>query len=84
MVLISSFFSVSTLERPAMYSSPMGSGHIFSRISSGNSVCIRSGFSKSEAILARSLFVDIPIFTVNPNRFFIPSLISRAPSTGEW
>ena len=68
---------------PAIYSSLIGSGHIFCRISSGKRVCVLSGFSKSEAIFASSLFSEIPIFTVKPNCFFTPFLIHSAPSCGD-
>ena len=54
-------------ERPTKNSSRMGSGHIFSGISSGKRVWHMSGFLKSEAILARSLLGAIPIFTVKPS-----------------
>ena len=42
----------------------MGRGHIFAGISSGKRVCTLFGFSKSEAIFASSLLVEIPTFTV--------------------
>ena len=44
----------------------IGSGHIFCWISSGKSVCVLFGFSKSEAIFARTLFEEIPTLTVKP------------------
>ena len=67
---------------PTNSSSPTGSGHIFCGISSGNSVCTLSGFSKSLAILAQSLFRPIPIFTVKPSSSRIRSLISWARAIG--
>ena len=81
MVRMPSFFSVSTLEPPAMYSSRTGRGHIFTLISSGKRVWTLSGFSKSEAILASSLLEEIPILTVNPNFSRTLSLISKAADT---
>ena len=40
-------------------------------------------FSKSDAIFANTFTSEIPILTVNPNRFFTSSLISNAASTGD-
>lgn len=41
----------------------------------GNRVWQRSGFSKSDAILASSLLLEIPMFTVKPSSFLIRSRI---------
>ena len=82
-VWISSFLNVSTLECPAIKRAEIGSGHIFSWISFLKSVWTRSGFSKSDAIFANTFTSEIPILTVNPNRFFTSSLISNAASTGD-
>ena len=67
---------------PTMYRSPIGSGQSLEGISSGHRVCTLSGFSNSQAILARSLFVDIPILTVKPSSFFILSFIMCAVAKG--
>ena len=67
---------------PTKNNSRIGRGHILSATSRGNRVWHLSGFSKSEAILARSLLVEIPIFTVNPRSFLIRSRISLATSRG--
>ena len=67
---------------PQPYRLPMGRGHIFSGISSGNRVCVLSGFVKSLAILARSLLVDIPTLTVNPKVSRTSSRIRPARPTG--
>ncbi len=74
--------SVRSVDFPTRNRSPTGSRHILSGISCGNSVCTRSGFLKSLAIFASSLFVDIPTFTVNPSSRRISSLMRAADSTG--
>lgn len=52
---------------PTMNSSRTGRGHSFLGISSGNRVWILLGFSKSPAIFARSLLLEMPMFTVKPS-----------------
>ena len=77
--IFSSFFTVAF---PTKRRFPTGSGHIFFWISSGNRVCTLSGFSKSDAIFARYLFSEIPIFTVKPSSSLILLRILSAASRG--
>ena len=63
---------------PHPYRSPMGRGQSFAGTSSGNRVWVLSGFSKSLAILARSLLPEIPTFTVKPRVSLILSRICAA------
>ena len=73
---VSAYDGLSADDLPQRKSSPTGSGHILPSISSGNSVCTLSGFSKSLAIFARSLLDDMPTLTVKPSSRRIRSLIS--------
>ena len=61
-----------------MYSSPTGSGHSLAGSSSGQRVWTRSGFWKSEAILASTLRQETPTFTVKPKRSRTASLMQKA------
>ena len=74
-----SFFAVAG---PTKNRSDTGRGHIFSGISCRYRVWTRSGLRKSEAILARSLLWDMPMFTVKPSSSRILSFIRAAASSG--
>ena len=82
MVLMRSLRSFAAVFPPTVNSSPTGSGHIFFWISSGNRVWTLSGFSKSLAIFASSLFRLIPTLTVKPSVSRIRSLSSCAIAIG--
>ena len=61
----------------------MGSGQSFSGIWEGQRVWVLSGFSKSEAIFARTRLEDMPTLTVKPKRSFTEARMKAAPSSGE-
>ena len=67
---------------PTQSRSRTPSGHIFAGTSSVQRVCTLSGFSKSEAILASSLFGPMPTLTVKPSSLRMRFLSSVATATG--
>ena len=83
MVRTPRLLSFEALRPPTMKSSDTGRGHIFASISSGYRVWTFPGFSKSLAIFASTLTVEIPTFTVNPKRAKIRSRMRPAASSGE-
>lgn len=74
--------SFSARARPTESRSPTGSGQSFCGISAGKRVWTLSGFSKSLAILARSLFSEMPTLTVKPSSEKMASLIWWATARG--
>ncbi len=78
MVFICILYNLGTVLFPNINNSEIGNFHIFSEISSVYKVCILSGLVKSDAILASSLLLATPMFTVNPNSSFTLLLICFA------
>ena len=76
MVWMPMAFSFPAVALPTENNSPTGNGQNFSGISSGKRVCTRSGFSKSLAILAKSLLRLTPMFTVKPSSVRMASRIA--------
>ena len=71
----------SAVECPTYSKSPTGRGQNFAGSSSGNRVCTKSGFLKSEAVLASKRFVEIPTLTVKPSSSRISSFTLWAKVT---